>query len=591
MKIEIIRNLLEKGQLEPYIRHIRFPQYKNVLPFTKIDFTFPITAIVGANGTNKSSLLKALYGAPGSNNLGNYWFSTETDPILEGDDFPNCFIYGYLNNHTNKIVEVLKTRVKKENDPDYWEPSRPIKRYEMAAMPEHDPNDNNRSKTRWKAINKKVELIDFRHALSAFDRYFYHGNFKNEETFSEKKQFLRTKSPHLKSAIDQSLKSYHYYNVERIFNRENRKLSPDELNTVKYILGRDYEQINLIGHSFFRNEGYTARIIDKSHHYTEAFAGSGEFAVIMLVTQIINSQPNSLILLDEPEVSLHPGAQERLLEFLANQVIQNKHQVIFTTHSPALIRGLPPDAIKVLSLDRSTFRVVLTSQQSMPEEAFLQIGESISGLKSIIAEDRLAIEIIKRALRIHHPAYLKLLKFHFFPGGASALFQNYVTPYSAESRKEVLCVFDGDQKPDVEWPNHKEVSKIENNDLTELIKKLTGSDIRFPINSGTQTEKFEQKSKAQRDFLNWSANYVRYLPGKLNPEQFVLSKIKHSEYLDGKCTFVKLTRESLGLSDLEEDPNADSIFQEQCRRVAEIPSNDTDLEKLAKIVEEFMKIA
>lgn len=186
MKIKELRTLLDKGKLEPYIRHIRFPQYKNVLPFTQIEFTFPITALVGANGTNKSSLLKALYGAPGSNNLGNYWFSTEIDPILEGNDYPNCFVYGYLNSHTKETVEVLKTRVRKENDPDYWEPSRPIKRYGMNAMPDLDLKDSHRSQTRWKAITKKVELIDFRHALSAFDRYFYHGNFSNEKTFSEK---------------------------------------------------------------------------------------------------------------------------------------------------------------------------------------------------------------------------------------------------------------------------------------------------------------------------------------------------------------------------------------------------------------------
>lgn len=311
----------------------------------------------------------------------------------------------------------------------------------------------------------------------------------------------------------------------------------------------------------------------------------------MLVTQIMKAQPNSLILLDEPEVSLHPGAQERLLDFLSNQVLKHKHQIIFTTHSPALIRRLPPDAIKVLSLERNTSRVVLTSQQSMPEEAFLQIGEPIIGAKSIITEDRLAIEIVKRALRIHRPACLKLLKFHFFPGGASVLFNHYVTPYSAESRKEILCIFDGDQKPSSDWPNISEIPILEDNKLTELIKDLTGSDIKFPINSGTTEEKTKQTADAQRNFLKWSSNYVRYLPGGKNPEDFVLSKLKLLNNGDAKKTFVKLTRESLGLSDIEEDPDGDSIFQEQCRRVAEIPLNDPDLENLARIVEEFLKIA
>lgn len=46
----------------PYIRNLVLADYKNISPLTKIDFSFPITALVGANGTNKSSILKALYG-------------------------------------------------------------------------------------------------------------------------------------------------------------------------------------------------------------------------------------------------------------------------------------------------------------------------------------------------------------------------------------------------------------------------------------------------------------------------------------------------------------------------------------------------
>jgi predicted ATPase len=73
---EALLGLLKSKKLEPYVRHIRFPQYKNLAANTRVDFTYPISALVGANGTNKSSILRALYGAPGHNNLGNFWFST-----------------------------------------------------------------------------------------------------------------------------------------------------------------------------------------------------------------------------------------------------------------------------------------------------------------------------------------------------------------------------------------------------------------------------------------------------------------------------------------------------------------------------------
>ena len=121
-----LRDLLANRKLEPFICHIRFPQYKNLASNTKIDFTYPITALVGANGTNKSSILRALYGAPGYNNLGNFWFSTSVDPIEETGERASCFIYGYWNPIEQKNVEVIKTRIRKEDDPDYWEPSRPL---------------------------------------------------------------------------------------------------------------------------------------------------------------------------------------------------------------------------------------------------------------------------------------------------------------------------------------------------------------------------------------------------------------------------------------------------------------------------------
>lgn len=589
MNIDVLRRLLDLKHLEPYIRHIRFPQYKNVTPFTQIDFTFPITALVGANGTNKSSILRALYGAPGNNNLGNYWFSTEIDPIVEGDDFPNCFVYGYLNGYCGSIVEVVKTRVQKEQDPDYWEPSRPIRRYRMDAMPPYDARDPNRSKTRWSAIKKNVELIDFRHTLSAFDRYFYYGDLAKERTFSDKKAFIRTRAPHLKAALDKKSTSYSYYNVERVVAGENTILSNDEIVNVSNILGRSYDEARLIAHRFFRFEGFTARLANANYRYTEAFAGSGEFAVIMLVTRVMRSAPRSLILLDEPEVSLHPGAQERLLDFLAAEVIRQKHQIVFTTHSPALIRGLPPEAIKVLTVESHSSRVVLAAQEAFPEEAFLHIGEPVIGQKTIVAEDRLAIELVKKAIRINAPRRLKLLKFRFFPGGASVLFNHYAPPYSNENREDVLFLLDGDQKPTVDWPEPVIVRAYVDDDLCELIKSLSGSDVKFPVDSGTEAMKALQIAEARRKFLNWCFKFVRYLPGGSSPEDFVLNKVGLAvDGIDSKARFLQLTRESLGLTDDEEDPDGEAIFQEQCRRVAEIQADDEDMAKLAQIVKDLL---
>lgn len=54
-------------------------------------------------------------------------------------------------------------------------------------------------------------------------------------------------------------------------------------------------------------------------NYTEAFAGSGESRLIMLVNDIVNAPKNSLILIDEPEINLHPSAILRFKTFYCNK--------------------------------------------------------------------------------------------------------------------------------------------------------------------------------------------------------------------------------------------------------------------------------
>jgi len=198
-------------QLEPYIRYIRFPLYKKLIPGTRIDFEFPFTVLVGPNGCNKSSILQALYGCPGNKSIGVYWFTTEVDRIDEKNR--HSIIYGYKQPYTGQVVEVLKTRIRKKKNPDYWEPSRPLVAFGMEPMPDL-PQDGKipegRTKTRWKTIDKDVVYLDFRKDLGAYDKYFYHGNFQRTKTILTKQDHIRRMSKPLSLAIKRDLTEYEY---------------------------------------------------------------------------------------------------------------------------------------------------------------------------------------------------------------------------------------------------------------------------------------------------------------------------------------------------------------------------------------------
>lgn len=591
--------LLKSKKLEPYLRHIRFPQYKNLVANTRVDFTYPISALVGANGTNKSSILRALFGSPGQNNLGNFWFSTSTDPIAETGDGPSCFIYGQWNEATKQVVEVLKTRVSKENDPDYWEPSRPIIRYGMDRMPplvHGKPLAEGRSMTRWNTISKNVVYLDFRAALSAFDKFFYHGELRSKSnTEKNKKDFIRMRAPHLKRALDTGMKSLEYRKSERIHAGVNRVLLTEELAAVSEILGREYSEIKIIRHSLFNCDAFSCFMSTVGLKYTEAFAGSGEFAVVRIVTSIMEAPDQSLILLDEPEVSLHPGAQDRLLEFLTAGVKKHKHQVVISTHSPAIVRKLPPEAIKVLTMDPLSGKVRMPRQSSLPDEAFFYIGEPMPGKTIVIVEDALAMALVKRALSDEGEAIAELFDVQYFPGGSQTLWGHYLPIYAAEARDNVLVLFDGDQRPIQNLIEPATIATADEATIKAEILRVTKVDIQFHVDGGRGGANIAQQEVMRRKFVSWVLKNVDYLPGSEIPEAFIWQNMQKSDKAtailntDIKKCFENLTRIDLGTPSFEA-VTSDEIFATQRRCLTTIPVDHTDLIKLKNRLLAFAEV-
>lgn len=109
IKINTLQQLRTNDVHKNYIEHIRYPFFRNLEVDTKITFDFPITFLVGKNGGGKSSTLQSLYGCPKGYSLGDYWFTTELDPIKEFEKNRNCFIYGFKEG--NEIKEIGRAHV------------------------------------------------------------------------------------------------------------------------------------------------------------------------------------------------------------------------------------------------------------------------------------------------------------------------------------------------------------------------------------------------------------------------------------------------------------------------------------------------
>lgn len=585
---DALRSLLKNNKLEPYIRSIRFPRFKNLDSGLCINFDYPITALVGKNGTSKSSVLKALYGCPLNKSIGVYWFSTAADPITEEGGDRNCFIYSYYNPYRGTNVEVLKTRTQKPNNPDYWEPSRLLAKHNSTAMPEETlPGEENlRVKTRWNPINKNVEFIDFRSALSAFDQYFYYGNLNRTKRVKSKQDYIRKQSKHLVEAIKNNSFSYNYYKTNKIIDEINYYLSADMVENISKILGKSYTSIKIIKHSFFNSGGYTAKLTKGETSYTEAFAGSGEFAVINIVHRLSIAQEKSLILLDEPEVSLHPGAQEKLATFIIDITLRKKHQIVFATHSPSMLNLLPNDAIKLFR-EANNNGIALESQEATIDEAFWEVGDTSMQRLTIIVEDILAKEIILRAFRIYKKDYLSIVDVKFYPGGSSSLVRNYMLPYSIEDRKKIAFYLDGDQYT-ADWPSDQDINLLSTQDeIMDLILSLTKTKLDYPIDGGTEDKKAQQKIDMGKNFLKWGREHVYYLEGK-TPEELLFEMKNGYLYSDTttspKKYYENQTFDKLGLDERERHSlTGQDIFNLQREHLASITEHEY-LHSIAKNV-------
>lgn len=115
----------------------------------------------------------------------------------------------------------------------------------------------------------------------------------------------------------------------RLFNMYKKKKEFDPL--LKRVLGEDLEwTIDLKENNTF----YLKFTIDGCTHSSEG-VGDGIWSIFTICDALFDSEDNSIITIDEPELSLHPAYQKRVMNLL-KEYSQNR-QIIISTHSPYFI--------------------------------------------------------------------------------------------------------------------------------------------------------------------------------------------------------------------------------------------------------------
>jgi predicted ATP-binding protein involved in virulence len=74
---------------------------------------------------------------------------------------------------------------------------------------------------------------------------------------------------------------------------------------------------------------------------------------------------DSIVLIDEPEISLHPSWQNRIVKIYKNLATQNNNQIIIATHSPHIVASTPNESLRVLVKEEHTIKVVSADAYGM----------------------------------------------------------------------------------------------------------------------------------------------------------------------------------------------------------------------------------
>lgn len=535
---ETLRKMKAGGAFAPYIDYIVFPKYRRISPGQRITFGFPLTVLVGRNGSGKSSILHALAGAPEGRSVGRFWFGTKVDPIdeptmgvggkLKLDDAQRArFWYGYTQD--GKERQAIKQRVRKEGDPDNWEPTRFAKKYGMTVEPPEGADRHDQ-------IRMPADYLSLRLYLSAFDKCFHFVSSQTLLAFQHSgpwKAALATaqervrggkagpkprvgvrKSPqapdyirHRSKGLEKALESTDGYarGKNRIADRPE-KLSNAMLNVVSGIVGKKYTAGWLIRHRFYESWGESVRFVTDAGKYTEANAGSGETAVVKIVRLFERAEEHSLLLLDEPETSLHPGAQAKLLGYILQQIKKKKLQVVISTHAPAFVRHLPREAIKVLQPTPDGFVNVVEGVTW--EDAFHEIGQEFDPNCNIIVEDRLAKAVLDAVAERRGPAFSARVKVRYGPGGDTAMKKDAAVLIKEAGRTPIM-IFDGDKRQPHLDPAKLTQDQMDSKTLDDLIKNQVGPAITFAEDSNMPEDR---RVPLRVNYLKYFRDKVFYLP-------------------------------------------------------------------------------
>jgi energy-coupling factor transporter ATP-binding protein EcfA2 len=188
--------------------------------------------------------------------------------------------------------------------------------------------------------------------------------------------------------------------------------------------------------------------------YSSYNSASGEDVLSRILIDCVEAPKNSLVLIDELELGLHPKVQRRLMDIIFEISLRDHKQFIVTSHSPTVISCVPEKA-----------RLFIESKNGLSTSICpISINAALSKMDSecyplvdVFCEDETAKWIIQKVLRVLEKENAmginsKLLNV-IESGSADKTYQNFKVRQrifeSVKVRSGHACILDGDMRKKV----------------------------------------------------------------------------------------------------------------------------------------------
>ena len=317
--------------------------FKNLkgLKDAQVVFEKPLTAIMGVNGSGKTTVIHALAcayqppeGGKGENHRFSDFFVPNTDALWKGSEF-------YV---VNEKIERDRTTIL------------PSRKYGK-AFDRWSPRYGDRPK-------RNIYYIGIDSCLPEIEK----SNTQNRIIYSSR--------------------------------RKEDRLSQKVIRDAAAILNKNYRSLM---ENTFQNKHFNGVELDSGLKYSSLSMGTGEQRTIKILEKILNAEPYSLILIDEIDLLLHVSSLKRLIRRL-DEIARDKHlQIVFTTHALEMVDltqyvGIQYISNISLSEEQETLEKTVVYNTINSDLVYSLTGSCERPLK-LYVEDELAKAIVKKVLR------------------------------------------------------------------------------------------------------------------------------------------------------------------------------------------------